>query len=199
MIWPENTGKMWFEKTTVGFYRRYLLRRELRDMKKLGADLTAIYLHVGGQYNIEPNYLTKKTIKWLRKQKCNIIIGNHEHVVHGCEHKLSDNQVATYAIGNFLGSAGTLHEPYDRYAEYSVALHLYIDQDKKTINKVTFSVLVAKCKESGTYEVWPVKELISKSAQEKACALTQGGLAVAKLFSGNIYEEIQEEFPLCER
>lgn len=197
-IWPENTGKMWYEKTTIGFYRRHLLKCELRDMRKLGADLTAIYLHVGGQYNKEPSYLTQKTIKWLWKRKCNIIIGNHEHVVHGCVHDISKNQIATYAIGNFLASAGTLHEPYDRYAEYSIALHAYIDQQKKTLKKITFSVLVAKCNENGTYEVWPVKDLIADSTSERAFELAEGGLAVAKLFSGKAYDAIQEEFPLCD-
>ena len=197
-IWPENVGKMWYEQTTVGFYRRFLLLRELRDLKKLGADLTAIYLHVGGQYNEEPNRLTKKTVGWLLKKNCNIIIGNHEHVVHGCVHDLAKNQIATYAIGNFLASAGTLHEPYDRYAEYSIAVHLYIDPQKKKLKKVTFSVLVSKHNENGTYEVWPVIELMSKSEQERAAELSRNGLAVAKLFSGKEYTSVQAEFVLCE-
>ena len=198
MIWPENTGKMWYEQTTIGTYRRYLLSRELRDMRNLGADLTAINLHVGGQYNEEPNCLTKRTINWLRRKKCNIIVGNHEHVVHGCVHDLAYNQIATYAIGNFLGSAGTLHEPFDRYAEYSIALHVYIDPQEKELKRCTFSVLVSRCNESGIFEVWPVKDLILKSTPEVALKLADGGLAVAKLFAGKEYDAIRDEFPLCE-
>jgi poly-gamma-glutamate synthesis protein (capsule biosynthesis protein) len=197
MIWPENEGKLWVEKTTVGFYRRHVLLRELRDMKKLGTDMTVMYLHVGGQYNAEPNHLTKKTIKWLLRKKCNIIIGNHEHIVHGCVHNLPSNQFATYAIGNFVGSAGTMQEPYDRYAEYSVAVHAYIDRQEKTIKKVTFSVLVAKCNKNGTYEVWPVTKLLSTTNQDTAAKLIQDSLAVAKIFSGHAYDSVQDEFPLC--
>lgn len=198
-IYPENVGKDVFEKTTFGIYRRHLLLRELRDMKRLGAHMTAIYLHVGGQYNVVPSVLTKKTIKWLQNKKCNIIIGNHEHVVHGSEWDLSQNMISTFAIGNFLGSAGIEHEPYDRYAEYSIAVHTYLDVEKKSLSKVTFSVLAAKRNERGTYEVWPVADLIQQTSPEEAKKLTEGCFAVAELFSGRRFAEVSEEYLLCER
>lgn len=197
--YPENAGKPVYELTTFGAYRRHLLLRELRDMRRLGAHMTAIYLHVGGQYNVEPSYLTRKTIQWLQKKKCNIIIGNHEHVVHGSEWNLSENQVSTYAIGNFLGSAGIEHAPYDRYAEYSIAVHTYLDVEKKALSKVTFSVLAARRNEQGTYEVWPVADLIRQASPDDARKLTEDCFAVAKLFSGQSFAEISEEYLLCKR
>jgi len=196
-IYPENIGKDWYEKTTPGMYRRWLLSTELRRVKRMGADMTAVYLHVGGQYNCEPNVLTKRMIQWLMKKGCSIVIGNHEHVVHGCIHNTSSNQLATYAIGNFLGSAGTLHEPYDRYAEYSIAVHTYIDSIKKKINKVTFSVLVSCKNDNGTYEVWPVKEWISTLPENIARKKIEDCLTVAKLFSNQVYDRLLDEYLLC--
>ncbi len=190
-LYPENTGKQWYELITVGAYRRYLLKRNIRKMRKK-ADIVVMYVHVGGQYNAKPNSLTKRTIDWMLKCGCNIVIGNHEHVVHGNICDLRQNKIATYAIGNFLGTTGVLCEPYDKYSEFSIILHTYINARGK-VEKVTFSVTKTIVSEDGKLEVWPVNDLL---AREKNAALRDACLVVARRFSGRDYHDVEEEFLL---
>lgn len=44
-------------------------------------------MHIGGQYNESPSAYTKRMAKWLHKHNCEIVIANHEHVIHGSEWK----------------------------------------------------------------------------------------------------------------
>jgi poly-gamma-glutamate synthesis protein (capsule biosynthesis protein) len=196
-IRPENVNKEWFEKTTYGRYRLRLIEKDIAYLKKNKVDMIIANLHIGGQYNMEPNSYTRKMINWFLKHQCNIVIGNHEHVIHGCIDNREKNQFATYALGNFLGSAGTFHAPYDRRAQYSIAVHTYLDSNSKKIDRITFSVLKAVLTEEGKFQVWPVYDLLSKMKDdEKYQKLIEESLLAAKDFSGIEYGDVAEEFEI---
>ena len=99
LLFPENIGKQWFEKRTFDLYRRYLLNKDIRRIKRK-SDLQIMLLHIGGQYNEKPNDYTVKTVERLLKKNIDIIIANHEHVVHGHIYNYSKNSIATYSLGN---------------------------------------------------------------------------------------------------
>lgn len=193
-IHPENEGKDWFEKTTVGVLRRYLLRCQVKKLKQLGAEFIVVYAHVGGQNNYEPSIFTKKTIRRLFNFGCNLVIANHEHVIHGMIDDIPQNRFATYAIGNLLGQAGVTERPYDRLSEYSVILHCYVDEVTKKIAKCTFSITKTIQDKNGRMEVWPAYELIRKENENHL--LKEEVLKAAYLFSGIKYDRIYEEFTI---
>ena len=169
LFYPENEGKQAYEK-----------------------DLTIAYIHIGGQYNANPSSFTKRVTDWFLNHGCDIVVDNHEHVVHGS--KFVDKKIAVYALGNCLGSAGVLHAPFDRKAEYSIALHTYIDERTKKIDKASFSVLKTIIGEDEKYEIWPVADLLKQLQGEAYDTLKNDCFLVAKYFSGNNYESIEPEF-----
>lgn len=194
---PENEGKQIYEKVTRNHRRLKWLARDIRKLKQAGADHIIGCMHIGGQYNMEPSLYTRRTASWLKNRGCNIVICNHEHVIHGSTYSPERDEITAFALGNFVGAAGTLHGPYDRRAEYSIALHLYLDENTKKMKKVTFSVLKAVLSDAKTYKVWEASDLYGnlKTPEERA-ALEKETLDCAADFSGKTYSAVQEEFEL---
>lgn len=191
ILYPENDGKQWFELHTFDLYRRYLLSKSISQIKKK-SDIQILLLHIGGQYNLKPNEYTKKTINRLIK-KFNIIVANHEHVIHPHFFDSTENHFAAYAIGNFISGSGTLCKPYNKYSDYSIALHFYIDNTSKMIKKVTFSVLKVVITSGNKIAVFPVYDLIKNNNDLR---IVEDALFVAKVFSSNQYDSIKKEFDL---
>jgi len=195
-IWPENAKREWYEWETFNGYRKHLLAKDIRWIRKHGADKIAIFLHIGGQYNLKPNSFTQKMTRWLEKKKVDFIIANHEHVIHGSKWK--NGRITTYALGNFLGSTGVFDSPMDRQAEYSIAVHCYVDSDTKETRKVTYSVLKTVPGTDERLSVWPVYDLLPTLPDEEKARVTNEALACAERFSGDRKQELEEEFELGE-
>ncbi len=193
---PGNKNLQWFEQQTFGWYRRKLLMKDIRWLRKHGADLIAIYLHIGGQLNTEPSQFTKETVQWLLKNGVEIIIGNHEHVIHGCIQLPTSSQLATYAIGDFLGCSGTVRPPLDRRGDYSIAVHAHVDSQKKSITHYTFSVIKVIYTSENKFEIWPVHDLLPTLSPENRRVVESNALLAAKDFSGTTFVTVLEEFPL---
>jgi len=198
-IFAENQGKEIFEKITYNKYRLFRLKKEIRRIQKQKVDYIIACVHIGGQYNLKPSKYTERTTKWLLKKHCNIVIANHEHVIHNSYTNIGKNQFISYALGNFFGSAGTLEQPYDRLSEYSVAAHLYFDENTKDITKTSFSILKTVKTEDGKMEVWPVFDLIKSLKPEQAELEKKNCIKAAFLFSQKEYSDVQEEFVLEEK
>ena len=192
-LFPDNQGKQWFEKRTFSFYRKRLLKKDIKSINKK-ADYSVVCLHIGGQYNKEPSEYTKEMVKSCLNNGANIVIANHEHVVHSHFYSKSNKQFATYAIGNFISSTGVLREPYHIQSEYSVAVNCYFDEGKKVLDSISFSVLKI-VEKNGLLTVYPVYDLL-KNESSNTESLTNEALLVAQVFSGIQYKSIEEEFVL---
>lgn len=192
-----NTGKEWFERRTYDGYRKRLVNKDIQYFKKHHVDLIVGYIHIGGQYNTIPNFYTKETVDWLLDKGVNIVIANHEHVVHGCKFDIRNNKIATYALGNFLGSAGVLKEPKDKRSEYSVILNVYLDNDTNRFDNITFSVTKTIYNTvTKQYEVWSVFDLFSKLNGKEKEKLFYDVILVAEIFSGKKYDAVLKEYDL---
>lgn len=120
------------QKEELRYYRDTILK-----CKNIGkADYVIAYLHIGGQYNLKPTDYTKEICKLSKDMGVNAVIANHEHVIHCIEPGggISGTSFCIYSLGNFLSSSGVLSGPYDKRAEYSVAVN--IDLTKNDAGKV---------------------------------------------------------------
>lgn len=186
-----------YERRNLDFYRRRLISQDLHALKKAKVDKIFFYLHIGGQYNQEPIPYTRKMIAHLMREGCDVIIGNHEHVIHGYVQDASKKRFGTYALGNFLGSAGTLHPPCDRCCDFSILLNAYIDSEDKEIRGYTYSVTKTVYNEkTQKFEVHPAFELAQSLSGREREELTHGALQAAFLFSGKREKELLEEFEI---
>ena len=135
------------ESCRKGLERSYL--RSIRRLKKEN-DIVIDCLHIGGQYNKEPNNYTRKTVKKTIKSGADIISCNHEHVIHPIEKK--ERQFINYSLGNFLGVNGVTTAPFDKYSDVSVGINIYIDKITKELS-FSYSLFKTLEKEGKCYTV----------------------------------------------
>lgn len=111
--------------------------------KKQQVDMIIACLHFGGQFNDEPTSYSKETADFFFKSGVDIIVGNHEHLIQKGMFGEDDNKIA-YCLGNFTSNYAIDREPYDKEAQCSIVLHLYISKDHKGINcRYAFSVMLS--------------------------------------------------------
>ena len=83
--------------------------KDIAKARKQGADIIAISLHFGEEYQRQPNTQQKQLVKNLLKAGADIILGSHPHVVQpykifnfpGKNGKIR-KAVAIYSMGNFI-------------------------------------------------------------------------------------------------
>lgn len=195
-FFPSNRNKQSYEKKSFSIYRKLLLTRELKNLRKK-SDIIVSLIHIGSQYGFAPTSYTLETTEFLLKHGANIVIANHEHVVHGCKYNPNDNKFTAYAIGNLISGAGTLSAPFDRHANYSIAVHCYINTfSPAKIKKITFSILVTTIQKDGKLATNPVFDLIQEHNLPEKNQLIKDSLTVAKIFSGIEYKNLKEEFEI---
>lgn len=201
-IWPEQFTRPVYEHREFDFLKKRDLRKQIQKIKKQGADIVIMYMHAGGQYNDSPTTYTKELANWLIKNGVDIVVGSHEHVVHGGDFSCKNQgKLITYSLGNFDGIAGVYAQPMDKMAEYSIAWHIYFNEEKKNpvIAKTSYSVL--KCIETQNKQIQtvPVYDLLmdSKISEEKV-QLWKDMQQIAQTFSGTSISDIgpKEEYEI---
>lgn len=127
------------------YFRVNQIRQEWMDdiEKQLAAarkesDLLVVLLHSGGQFNIEPGEYSKYMMDKLCELGADIVIGNHPHTVQRVENR--DGKIVAYSLGGYCMSVSGEYLVHDCLPEYSLALHVDVDEDRK----LTSSIVVLK-------------------------------------------------------
>ena len=124
--------------------------RLVRDIAyaRENSDYVVLCLHCGGQFRSRPTEYTRKIADFCLEHGVNAVIGNHEHLIQGS--RLGDpNRLVAYCLGNFTSDYGIDRKPFDRNAECSVLLHLYLDEEKKKAAETGFGILISVRGEDG--------------------------------------------------
>lgn len=135
-------NKMVYERIESSKRQKKEIIKKINNCKKNGADCIIMCMHEGGQYNEKPIEKTKKTAKFLIKNGVNLVIGNHEHVVHNVE--FVDDHFITYSLGNFIDTVGVLKDPFGKMSEYSILVNIYISKNDNKINYDKFTFTITK-------------------------------------------------------
>ncbi len=184
-----------YERKENSFKCKKNLIRDIKKIKENDADLIIMCMHTGGQYNDSATKRTKNLVKFLLKNDINIIVGNHEHVVHGgVFKKINNKQLATFSLGNFDGIAGVYEKPFNKMAEYSIAWNVYIDENKN-LSKTSFSVLKTVPTDARGIQTVLLFDLINKEKDViKKNKLEEDMYEIAYRFSNIKYKNIQKEY-----
>lgn len=169
------------------------LLQNIETIKKTeNVDVLIMCMHAGGQYNPHVTKPTIKLVNWLLQNGVDWVIGSHEHVVHGCDlSNIDANKLAIYSLGNFSSVAGVYAEPMDKYSEYSIAFHVYFDNN---IEKITYSILKSIEKENKKIEVIPIYNLYEELNDDNKRMLLNDLKVISLKFSGISEITIQEEY-----
>lgn len=167
------------------------LLRDIDAMKAAKPDLIVMCMHMGGQYGDEVAERTKELTSFLFDHGIDVVVGNHEHVVHGGMFNREDGKVAAYCLGDFCGITGLYEAPFDKYVGYSIAWNLYINpamSGPSAIDFMGFSVLKTVPLEGSErgVRVVPLAELYAlEHDARKRNALLEDTRVIAKRFCGN--------------
>lgn len=198
----QNFGCQVYERKEPDFLQKLKIKRDIRNLRKKGADVVVCYAHMGGQYNPEATARTRQIARFLREQGVNIIVGSHEHVVHGssCEH-LAENSVETYSLGNFLDTTGVTRQPFDKMSEYSIAWHVYVDKATRKIRKTSYTICKSVLQGGGKQriEVVPVYDLMqSETDADKRASLWKDMQTIASRFAEQKIDTPQQEYLMAQ-
>lgn len=159
-----------YERTESSGKQKREIKKKIKECKKNGADYIIMCMHEGGQYNIEPLKKTKRTVDFLCYKGIDLVVGNHEHVIHNIEQK--GKKIIAYSLGNFVSDSGVTEEPFDKMSEYSILLNIYLTKDDNEVKfkKCTFTILKTILNEErndGTIKVKLLYDLISECDNER--------------------------------
>ena len=131
-----------------------------------GADYVIVCPHMGGQFNSEPGAFSKYMMTFFQTQGAECVVANHAHVVQRSEWK--EEMLACYCLGNFSVYPSTSDMIAEQLSEYSIMLHLYLDDRGSGLitSGVGFSVLKSVADDEGLLTVYPVTDLYNKLAVE---------------------------------
>lgn len=122
-------------------YKRQI-ERDIQSVKQKGANIIIMCMHAGGQYNSFPDINTRNLMRFLLKSPIDTVIGNHPHVIHPSI-KLN-GKIGFYSLGDlcpYPGCASAELAIPAVHPEYSILVHVYIDECKGKIQKYTFEIL----------------------------------------------------------
>ncbi|MEG4577281.1 CapA family protein [Microcoleus sp. N3A4] len=110
--------------------------KDIAKARKQGADIIAISLHFGNEYERQPNTQQKQLVENLLKAGADIILGSHPHVVQPYKifkfpgrNGKTRKAVAIYSMGNFISGQTK------NYTDLGVIFQVNIR--KKTTEKTT--------------------------------------------------------------
>ncbi len=163
-------NKMPYERKEFSHSHKKKLKKEIKNAKLNNADLIVMCMHEGGQYNKKVANRTIKRANFLLKNGVDVVIGNHEHVIHKVEKK--KEKFIAYSLGNLTSTFGVIDNPKDYLNDYSILIHIYIAKDEKgaKIEKITFSILkqiIQETKYGKVVKTEMLNNLINNSKNEE--------------------------------
>lgn len=118
-------------------------RQTIRDCRRAGAEYVISCLHIGGQYNERPTRYTKDICLLSKKWGVDAVVAGHEHVIQEVEVDAADRGgspfLCVYSLGNLLSSSGVTSGPYDKMAQYSIAVHIDLERNGRQETEARYS------------------------------------------------------------
>lgn len=169
---------------------RYIKRMNAKIIQaRKEADLVIMCMHSGGQWNNNIGEYTKNLASHIMSLGCDVIVGNHPHVILGYE-LLSDERLVTYSLGNFCYTPEYADYVVDVQSEYSILLHLYVDTDSKKIIKRTATLLRVTGSKKQEVVIWPVYALLDAISDKRLrWRYTKEAIMAWKRFGLNVSAE----------
>lgn len=184
-------------KRPVGELKEKDARQKARLIKDIGyarehSDYVIMCLHCGGQFNDEPTEYTRNVADFCIANGVDAVIGNHEHLIQSSNLKDKDHLI-TYCLGNFTSNYGIDRKPYDKNAECSILLNLYIDEAAKRVKEVGFEVLISVKGKDGIIRTIPIYDCIKSSNEQDRQELCEKNRKAVNAFLGTAYMRVEPQ------
>ncbi|MTI49746.1 CapA family protein [Sporosalibacterium faouarense] len=176
--------------TMVNIIDENKIKRDIEKADELGADITAVVIHWGNEYQLSPSneqiQLGEKMVQW----GADIILGSHPHVIQKSEiiNHNGSNKFIIYSMGNFISNQRreTLDLRNDKYTEDGIIVKLQIEKDAfsgettiKDIDYIPTWVNRYEGSDKFVYEVLPTTDYLGNKDSE---------------LSEEVYSKIEESY-----
>ncbi|MDF2682801.1 MAG: capsule biosynthesis protein [Brevibacillus sp.] len=165
-----------------------LIKEDIARAREKGADLVAVALHFGVEYQRQPNEAQKKTAEQCIQYGADLILGAHPHVVQPYEWKtvtMEDGRehrgLITYSLGNFISAQRW------EYKDVGAILKLTLHKDASGVASIESAEMIPTYvhffRKSGkrNYVIYPVPQTLAKLQNgEKYPTLTKDAIAYMK-------------------
>jgi poly-gamma-glutamate synthesis protein (capsule biosynthesis protein) len=103
------------------------ITKEIKNLKKTGAEIVLVYFHFGDEYKKEPTQYQKTIVKSAIASGADIILASHPHILERLEtfkpvNSKLDTGIVAYSLGNFISNQRW------RYSDAGVILNLTIEK-----------------------------------------------------------------------
>lgn len=171
-----------------------LIKKDIARAREQGADLVAVALHFGVEYQRMPNEAQKKTAELCLQYGADLILGAHPHVVQPYEWKtvtLEDGRehkgLIAYSLGNFISA-----QRWD-YKDVGAILKLTLHKDGQGSASIESAEMIPTYvhfyRKSGKrhYVIYPVPQTLANLQKgEKYPTLTKDAIAYMKRLEGEM-------------
>lgn len=155
---PVPSGKDYL----VNLIDRDRISREV-TMAKEQADVVALSLHFGNEYERMPNETQKELVQFAADEGVDIVIGHHPHVLQPVEWvtgKDGNKTIAAYSLGNFLSNQQDLYQRIGGILSFSIKKTIQGNNREIEIHSPKFIPTFVKFNQGFTdYEVIPMFHL----------------------------------------
>jgi len=143
-----------------------LIKEDIQKALRMNPDVLIAVMHWGQEYKLDPNTSQEQLAQFLIDQGVDLIIGSHPHVVEPSEIVTDPvnnyTHLVVYSLGNFVSGMSaantdggqmisvTLKKTWGKAQINSCEYHLLYTQQKKTDNKIDFTLIpVTMAEKSG--------------------------------------------------
>ncbi|GAB3045512.1 CapA family protein [Virgibacillus ainsalahensis] len=131
-------------------------------MAKEQADVVALSLHFGNEYERMPNEQQKDLVQFAADKGVHVIIGHHPHVLQPVEWVTGENGNETlviYSLGNFLSGQDEFYRRIGGILNFTITKNNKTDKQSIEIEEPRFIPTFVKFSEETDYEVVPMYQL----------------------------------------
>ncbi len=149
---------------------------DIKRAREAGADIVAVYMHWGYEYQLNPNDWQKRLARILAEQGADLILGSHPHVIQPMEYLdvttadgSSHRAFAAYSMGNFVSNQyyipGSI--PTEE-VKYGLALFITLEKEmssgKAGIKDVEY--MITWVNRDWRHRIIPVHDILQATPEE---------------------------------
>lgn len=141
-----------------------LLEEDLAAARELDADLIAVIMHWGIEYQTKQNRYQESMNAWLKEQGVDLVLGGHPHVLQ--PYVWENGDFTCYSMGNFISSQ------YYPYTDTTVIYELELTKDlltgETTVTDVSYTPYLMLNRGEGAQERFVLLDCYEVLAEQES-------------------------------
>lgn len=164
----------------INLIQPYLIQKDIAAARAMGADLVAVALHFGAEYQRMPNESQKKIADQCIAAGADLIVGAHPHVLQPYEWRtvsLGDGTKRTgfvfYSLGNFISAQRRDYKDIGAIAKLKILKRMTGETVLEEVEMIPTYVHYYRAQGKRHYVIYPLTQIVAASHAGKDPLLTK--------------------------